>query len=447
VARIQAGTRVRKQPAVLPTRSRREATGRGAVAAALIGAVALLAVSGLIGLSGALVLAVVAAAAALDRVMMTLRARRRKNPSTRLAVIGDAAVAERLRRDLEDEQRRYRYIGRIALPGADADDEAALAPLAQLREALIEHRVELLVLAPDAPREAVFAELVSRCLDLHFQVVELAAAYESAFGYVPISEMNAVWFQYLVDPSWRFPHPLAKRTIDLLAITLLAIPALPLCALLILLIRRDGGPGTFRQERIGEGGRRFTLYKLRTMLPSSDTRAQWAAINDGRVTRIGRFLRSTHFDELPQLLNVLRGEMSLVGPRPEQPAIVEHLEREVPFYQRRHLVRPGITGWAQIRCGYARSDSGSVWKHCHDLYYLKHRSVRLDFQILAETARLILVGAIRRREVIASSEPPDETLAASEAAAQPAARFVITTAGTPRRLVYSPSRGEKSRLG
>ena len=117
------------------------------------------------------------------------------------------------------------------------------------------------------------------------------------------------------------------------------------------------------------------------MRPSSGSDAQWAAIDDPRVTPAGRLLRCTHVDELPQLLNVLRGEMSLVGPRPEQPAVVERLERDVPFYQRRHLIRPGITGWAQIRCGYARSESGSMWKHCHDLYYLKHRSIRIDLWI------------------------------------------------------------------
>jgi exopolysaccharide biosynthesis polyprenyl glycosylphosphotransferase len=441
-------TRVRNHSAaVLAVRGygRSEATAFGALAAAaLVGAVAVLAFSSLIGLTWAIVLALVAAVALLDSGVRTLRAHRGQRSPTRVALIGDAAVAERLQLDLEHGQRRYNYIGRIAV---SAGDEAALSPLQRLREVVIEHRIELLVLAPSAPREPVFAELVSRCLDLRIKVVELAAVYESAFGYVPISEMNAVWFQYLVDPSWRFPHPLVKRAIDLLGGSLLAIPALPLCALLILLIRRDGAPGTFRQERIGEGGRRFTLYKLRTMLPSSDTRAQWAAINDARVTRLGRFLRSTHFDELPQLLNVLRGEMSLVGPRPEQPPIVEHLEREVPFYQRRHLVCPGITGWAQVRCGYARSDSGSVWKHCHDLYYLKHRSVRLDLRILAETARLILVGAMRRREVVASSDLPDETIAPAAPGGQLAAKFVITTTGTPRRLVYSPSPSEKSRVG
>ena len=111
--------------------------------------------------------------------------------------------------------------------------------------------------------------------------------------------------------------------------------------------------------------------------------------DDPRVTRIGRLLRKTHLDELPQLYNILRGEMSLVGPRPEQPEFVEQLEEVLPFYQRRHLLKPGLTGWAQVRCGYAGSDVGSAWKLSHDLYYLKHRSMAFDLAIIGETFRTV----------------------------------------------------------
>ncbi len=373
----------------------------------------------LVGFATALALAGVASlqlvvAAVLMALILPLaaivRLSSRQRPPVRVAVIGDAVVAERLRRDLERSSRRYAFAGRIAVPGTDEHLQRALAPLYRMRAALLEHQVQVLVLSSTAPREAVYAEFVSRCLDMPVRLVELPRFYETTFGYVPASEMNALWFQCLVDPSWRFPHPLVKRAIDIVGATALAVPALPLCLAFILLIRRDGGPGLFRQRRIGEGGRPFTMYKLRTMRTSNDTHARWAAVDDARVTPIGRFLRCTHFDELPQLLNVLRGEMSLVGPRPEQPAIVEQLECEVPFYQRRHLIRPGLTGWAQIRCGYARSDSGSAWKHCHDLYYLKHRSIRLDLRILAATAWLMLVGAVRKTEAILHSPPPAETV-------------------------------------
>jgi CelD/BcsL family acetyltransferase involved in cellulose biosynthesis len=128
------------------------------------------------------------------------------------------------------------------------------------------------------------------------------------------------------------------------------------------------------------------MLKLRTMCPGVSNVTEWASLNDPRITSVGRFLRRTHLDELPQLLHVLRGEMSLVGPRPEQPSYVAQLERQLPFYERRHLIKPGLTGWAQVRCGYAGSDAGSAWKLCHDLFYVKRRSLALDLLILAETA-------------------------------------------------------------
>jgi len=118
----------------------------------------------------------------------------------------------------------------------------------------------------------------------------------------------------------------------------------------------------------------------------------WAQVGDPRVTRIGRVLRRTHVDELPQIWNVLRGDMSFVGPRPEQVGFVAQLEAALPFYQRRHLIRPGITGWAQVRCGYAGSEAGSAWKLCNDLYYVKHRSLGLDVLVLMETVGALLVG-------------------------------------------------------
>jgi lipopolysaccharide/colanic/teichoic acid biosynthesis glycosyltransferase len=130
------------------------------------------------------------------------------------------------------------------------------------------------------------------------------------------------------------------------------------------------------------------MLKLRTMVPEaeSDGRPRWSEADDERVTRIGRILRRSHLDELPQLWNILRGEMTLVGPRPERPEIVAELERRSRYYVRRHLVKPGIAGWAQLRCGYAGSELGSAWKLCHDLFYVKRRSLLGDALILLETA-------------------------------------------------------------
>jgi lipopolysaccharide/colanic/teichoic acid biosynthesis glycosyltransferase len=399
-----------------------------AFTALLLGSATFLILEALTGLRGVAALGLLAGAevssAAIARAAAIFKRGRAQQPTLRIAVIGGAPVAERLRSDLVRASHRFEFAGRIAPSGDDGSSVRALAELDGLRQAVVEHGIGLLILSSSAPRLEVFDQLVSCCLDLPVKLVELSSFYEAVFGYVPISEMNVVWFQYLVDPYSRLPDRFVKRAIDVVGAALLAVPALPLCGILMLVVRRDGGSGIFRQERVGEGGRPFTLYKLRTMRPSSGSDAQWAAIDDPRVTPAGRLLRCTHVDELPQLLNVLRGEMSLVGPRPEQPAVVERLERDVPFYQRRHLIRPGITGWAQIRCGYARSESGSIWKHCHDLYYLKHRSIRIDLWILLVSVRLALLGAVRRTEVITKSRAPVDGAAAQTLAGQDAAQVI-----------------------
>jgi lipopolysaccharide/colanic/teichoic acid biosynthesis glycosyltransferase len=193
---------------------------------------------------------------------------------------------------------------------------------------------------------------------------------------------------------------------------LIAAAGAPVVGVLALLVRRDGGPAFFTQERIGQHGRPFRLIKLRTMRVGAST--DWAeGDDDPRVTPLGRVLRRTHLDELPELVNVFRGEMSLVGPRPEQAAYVAHLERTLPFYDRRHLIKPGLTGWAALRCGYGGSDAGSAWKLCHDMCYVKHRSVGFDLLILAETAAELLTGrAVAPDEVQSMLETPYRRLVA-----------------------------------
>jgi lipopolysaccharide/colanic/teichoic acid biosynthesis glycosyltransferase len=311
--------------------------------------------------------------------------------SQRVAFIGSPAAGARLARALDAVgSSQYVLIGRVAgqdepATGAPSGGPAVLGRLGQLGALVVEHEIDLLVMGADAPRLTVFAEVADSCLHLPVRLVELSVLFEEAFGHVPTAEINASWFQCLADPRARVSTGPLKRAIDIAGASLALAITLPLLPVLILLIRRDGGPGLFTQVRIGEGGRRFRLHKLRTMRVEADASAQWACPGDPRTTRIGAVLRRTHLDELPQLINVMRGEMSLVGPRPEQPVFVDRLERMLPFYQRRHLMRPGITGWAQIRCGYAGSDIGSAWKLCHDLYYAKHRSLGVDLMILCET--------------------------------------------------------------
>jgi exopolysaccharide biosynthesis polyprenyl glycosylphosphotransferase len=360
-----------------------------------LGVAIVLAAEGLIGVPHTGLLAAGAALLAAMLVCVWASTGRRTAPAIRRAAyIGGERGAARLAHALEaGGSNRYALVGRIAC-GADegglADRAAAetLGTLDDLPALVIEHDVDVLIMGVEAPRLAVFGRMADSCLDLPVRLAELSVLFEEIFGHVPVADINPAWFQCVADPDMRAPTGALKRTIDIAGGSLLLLLAAPAIAVFALMIRRDGGPAVYRQVRIGEGGRPFCLYKLRTMRVEADVSAQWAAPDDPRITRVGRFLRRTHLDELPQLVNVLRGEMSLVGPRPEQPELVDRLETMLRFYQRRHLTRPGITGWAQVRCGYAGSDMGSAWKLCHDLYYIKHRSVGLDALILGETLTL-----------------------------------------------------------
>jgi exopolysaccharide biosynthesis polyprenyl glycosylphosphotransferase len=309
-------------------------------------------------------------------------------PRVRTAYIGAPASAARLARAVERAAgSRYRVVGYVADNRRPAEATALnwLGRPDELADVVVRDHVELLVLGPNAPRLQVYEELTRSCLDLPVRLVESADFCEEAFGHVPMSEIDATWFQHLLHPSFAPSSRAAKRTLDLVVGGALALAALPLIGALAALVRRDGGPALFVQPRIGQQGKIFPLLKLRTMRVGSS--AEWADDDDdARVTPMGRVLRRTHLDELPQLLNVVRGDMSLVGPRPEQQSYVTQLERSLPFYDRRHLIKPGLTGWAALRCGYAGSEAGSAWKLCHDLYYIAHRSIGFDLLILAETA-------------------------------------------------------------
>jgi len=183
-----------------------------------------------------------------------------------------------------------------------------------------------------------------------------------------------------------------KRAFDLLAALLMALVVLPLFPLIALAIRIDS-PGTvfYTQDRVGQGGRIFRIYKFRTMRTDAERNgAVWAMEGDPRVTRAGTFMRRSRIDELPQLVNVLRGEMTFVGPRPERPEFTSLLERELPGYSQRQLARPGLTRWAQIRYQYASSIQDTKTKLEFDLYYVRHRSLRFDTRILFQTIPVVL---------------------------------------------------------
>lgn len=227
------------------------------------------------------------------------------------------------------------------------------------------------------------------------QVLDLASYFERALGQIRIDSLRVSWliFGDGFRQSWR--RTSVKRVFDILAASLLLIMALPLMLLTaILILLEDGFPVFYRQERVGLDGRLFSVVKFRSMRndAESDGKPRWATTNDDRVTRVGRFIRKVRIDELPQLYSVLTGDMSLVGPRPERPYFVDHLTRDIPFYAVRHSVKPGVTGWAQVRYHYGSTIDDSIQKLQYDLYYVKNHTLFLDIVILFQTVGVVLTG-------------------------------------------------------
>jgi len=222
----------------------------------------------------------------------------------------------------------------------------------------------------------------------------LVATYEEHTGRLAIVHLHEGW-ELTVPLEDRGPYVKTKRFLDTLAVVATAPLALLLGLMIAAAIRLDShGPIIFKQRRVGLEGRPFTLYKFRTMRADNDGErsARFAAKGDDRLTRVGRFLRLIRVDELPQLWNVLRGDLSLVGPRPEQGQFVDRFSETIPFYTHRHLVRPGLTGWAQVNFGYADGHADTIEKLSYDLYYVKHVGIWLDFEVLGRTVWTIMSG-------------------------------------------------------
>jgi sugar transferase (PEP-CTERM system associated) len=227
------------------------------------------------------------------------------------------------------------------------------------------------------------------------QVTDLARFFERVHGQVPIESLKISWLIYGDGYRQNWIRNFVKRVFDIVASTGLLVAAAPVMALAASMIALEsGGPIIYRQERVGRGGRTFTVLKFRSMSRDAekDGKATWAVANDARVTRVGRLLRRTRIDELPQLINVMKGEMSFVGPRPERPEFVAMLTEQIPFYAVRNSVKPGLTGWAQVRYSYGATIEQSVKKLEYDLYYVKNHTLLLDLVILLETVRVVLLG-------------------------------------------------------
>lgn len=237
------------------------------------------------------------------------------------------------------------------------------------------------------------AQYVSSCTLAGFDVRAMSSVYEEHTGRLPIVHLAEGW--ELSTPVLKTsPYLPGKRLFDVLVVLLSAPLSLALAGFLALAVKMGSpGPAIFRQTRVGRGGELFTLYKFRTMIVGAETKGPaFAAPDDVRLTPVGKWLRRFRVDELPQLWNVLRGDLSLVGPRPEQVPFVRSFSQSIPFYSNRHLVRPGVTGWAQVNYGYADDEADTIDKLTYDLYYVKHMSPWLDLTVLGRSVWTVLSG-------------------------------------------------------
>jgi exopolysaccharide biosynthesis polyprenyl glycosylphosphotransferase len=317
------------------------------------------------------------------------------NLRRRVVVVAADGDALKLVREVHEESNEFEIVGVVddRSDGFRSNGVPLLGDTDELVEILRRNRPEVVVCSRDAHNRTVERLLDAGMTSVH--VLDALEFQEHAFHRVESRSVSPAWFASVLDVHRQNYSARAKRIFDFTVASIALALTSPLLLVIPVLVRSSGrGPVLYRQLRIGEGGELFEILKFRTMIVDAEVgQAVWATENDPRVTSVGRVLRKTRMDELPQLWNVVRGDMSIVGPRPERPEFLSVLGEHVPFWRRRDLLKPGITGWAQVHSDYTSDISGAATKLSYDLYYLKHRSLSLDLLILLKTLRVVLFGA------------------------------------------------------
>ncbi len=313
----------------------------------------------------------------------------------RVVVLGAGTRAARLKALAQHEDSGFAIVGFIAMNEAHRvlPEAVGREQMGDLGEYVGQVRATELVLALEERRNALPLTDLLRVRTRGIPVQEVSSFLERETGRVDLDTLNPSWLIFSDGFSaTRRWSSIAKRAFDIVVGALLLILSLPVIALFAVLVKIDSkGPAFFRQQRVGLYGRPFSVIKLRSMRTDAEKDgAQWASVDDPRITRLGKFIRKVRIDELPQTWSVIKGEMSFVGPRPEVPQFVTDLEDKLPYYAERHMVKPGITGWAQINYPYGASIEDARHKLEYDLYYAKNYTPFLDLLILLQTLRVIL---------------------------------------------------------
>src|SRR5574338_229080 len=316
----------------------------------------------------------------------------------RVLIVGTGESARTAAREiLESRDFGYRVVGFVdddaARIGERIVNPAIIGTSDQLTDLVAKEWINRIVVGLSDRRGKLPVDALLRAKLAGVRVEDVTTVYERLTGKILVEDVRPSWL--IFGEGFRVSRwtRTLKRSMDLVLSLVMFIVGLPFMALTALaIILEDGAPVIYSQERVGENGRTFRVYKFRSMRKDAESagRPIWAAADDDRVTRVGRVIRKTRLDELPQLWNVVRGDMSFVGPRPERPFFVEQLAREIPFYEQRHAVKPGLTGWAQVKYRSGASLEDAMEKLRYDLYYIKHLSLAFDVTIIFDTVKVIL---------------------------------------------------------
>jgi sugar transferase (PEP-CTERM system associated) len=338
--------------------------------------------------------------AVLGTRLFVLRAFRFEALKQRILVFGAGRNADlinqRLRRS--GDRQSFVLLGFVPVPGHEVvvDEARLVVPPAEGLCALADRlNVDEIIIAPDERRGGMPMEDMLQCVQRGMAVTDLSTFFEREAGMVPLSVVDPSWLVFSGGFDYSLPRRLTKRGFDLVAASVILLLTWPLMLLTALAVRLESsGPVLYRQVRVGERGTHFEIVKFRSMRVDAegDGVARWASKDDDRSTRVGRFIRKTRLDELPQLFSILGGQMSFVGPRPERPQFVELLTGELRYYGVRHAVKPGLTGWAQLRYPYGASVRDADEKLKFDLFYVKNHGLVFDLLILLQTVEVVLFG-------------------------------------------------------
>lgn len=318
----------------------------------------------------------------------------------RLLIIGSGPLARKIGSEiLRNHRASYDVVGFIDEDtnrvGESVVNPKIIGDYAALSGIVSGGNINRVIVALPDRRGKLPVDSLLQCKFQGTQIHDGVNFYERLVGKIVVEDLKPSWFIFSSGFNQFRLTRITKRLLDIAVASLALLVSLPLFLIIAPLIRLNSpGPVFFRQERVGEEGRVFTLMKFRSMREDAEaeTGPVWARHQDDRTTAVGRFLRTSRMDELPQLINVLKGHMSFVGPRPERPFFVGQLQKEIPYYLVRHAVKPGITGWAQIKYNYGASKEDALEKLQYDLFYIKHLSLWLDLTIIFETIKVVLLS-------------------------------------------------------